>query len=65
MNSGIMKYVPFLFWIAFFAFEVGATLNSPRREGSGFKGVHSHVAQSSGTQALKLSKVTKNNGVAQ
>ena len=44
MNFERLKFVPFVLWIAFFAFGVGATLSNPHREGSGFKGVHTKVA---------------------
>ena len=44
MNFDRLTFVPFVLWIAFFAFGVGATLSNPHREGSGFKGVHSSIA---------------------
>ncbi len=44
MNFERLKFVPFLLWIAFFAFGVFATLSNPHREGSGFKGVHAAIA---------------------
>jgi hypothetical protein len=49
VNFERLKFVPFLLWIAFFAFGVGATLSNPHREGSGFKGVHSNIAAATAT----------------
>ena len=43
MNFDRLKFIPFVLWIAFFAFGVGATLSNPHREGSGFNGVHPDV----------------------
>lgn len=44
MNFERLKFVPFLLWIALFAFGVGATLGNPHRQGAGFKGVRPDIA---------------------
>jgi hypothetical protein len=58
MNFDRLKYIPFLFWIAFFAIGVGATLSNPRREGSGFKGIRPNIAKAGETHGLKSSTST-------
>ena len=47
MNFDRLKFVPFVLWLAFVSFGVGATLSNPRREGLGFKGVHTGLATAS------------------
>ncbi len=49
MNFDRLKVVPFLLWIALFAFGVGATLGNPHRQGAGFKGVHPNLAAATAT----------------
>jgi hypothetical protein len=51
MNFEKLKFVPFVLWIAFFAFGVGATLSNPHRQGSGFKGIHPSVASATTSPA--------------
>ena len=59
MNFDKLKFVPFVLWIAFFAFGVGATLSNPRREGSGFKGIHPRMASATNATTLSTSASPK------